>query len=423
MNRPVVGIILSAVALVAVVLFAGGAAAATGASGQGVTSSTIKIGITYPNISDVKSIDNVDPGNYVVAFTALINQINARGGINGRKLSPVFASVDPIGTAGAATACSELTQDDKVFVVLGFFQAADTACYVDTRDVPIIGASLDTAAAAQAKAPWFNDAISDSELVPKEMRAFKLEGHFAGKKVGVVGTSADRAEMSEVLPELHKLKVNVVQTAVNSVPDSDAAAQTQQYGVIADKFQSSGVNLVVAVGTAGGEWAGSLQDNQSTYLPRLIVTDYLNLEAYVDSSGGDQPAIVKDAMTAGSTPPVSVEWNDPAMKRCVAAIQTAEPTAKINNPVTATPATPVTWNAPELACQQMALLTDFLKAAGRTLTNKTLARGGASLTDVTIPGGGGTFNFADGHHDGDGPVFIYEWSPATKGLALKASVG
>ena len=110
------------------------------------------------------------------------------------------------------------------------------------------------------------------------------------------------------------------------------------------------------------------------------------------------------------------------MKRCVATIKDAEPTADINNPVTATASTPVTWTAPETACQQVALFSDIAKAAGKTLNNRTFAKGGASLTHVTIPGGGGTFNFSGGHNDGDGPVFVYTWSPANN-LALKSTVG
>ena len=220
-----------------------GANAADGAqsqSGQGVTPTSIKVGVTYPDVAAISNIINVDPGNYQVAYTALFDQINAHGGIDGRKIVPVYAAVDPLGTAGAATACSQLTEDDKVFAVLGFFQAADTACYVDTHVTPIIGASLTSAESAAAKAPWFNNLISDSDLVPKEMAIFQQEGAFSGKKVGVVGTSADQAEINLVLPALEKLKVHVVQTAVNDVPDTDTTAQVQEYGVIADKFQSSG---------------------------------------------------------------------------------------------------------------------------------------------------------------------------------------
>jgi ABC-type branched-subunit amino acid transport system substrate-binding protein len=392
-------------------------------TGQGVTPSTITIGITYPDVAAIRNLINVDPGDYQAAYTALIDQINAAGGINGRKIVPEFAAVDPLGTAAAATACTQLTEDDHVFLTMGFFQAPDVACYVQTHDTPIIGASLSASQAAAARAPWFNPQISDSDLIPKEMAIFKQEGAFTGKKVGVVGTSADSVEMALIGPALKKLRVDVVQTAVNSVPDTDTTAQVAEYQSIAEKFQSSGVNLVVAVGNSGNGWPSALQDNQSTYMPRFIATDYIDLDAYTSNKAGHSNAILKDVLTAGYTPPPNVIWDDPAMKKCVATILKANPTDNINNPVTATSTTPVTWTAPEVACQQLALFTDIVKAAGKTLNNQTFLKGGQSLTHVTIPGGGGTYNFSGGHNDGDGPVFVYSWSPSANNLVLKLTSG
>ena len=229
--------------------------------------------------------------------------------------------MDPLGTAGAATACTQLTEDDKVFAVLGFFQAPDVACYLQTHPTPIVGVSLTAQQSAAAKAAWFNNQISDSDLIPKEMAIFKQEGAFTGKKVGVVGTSADSAEMKLVGPALKKLKANVVQTAVNSVPDTDTTAQIAEYQSIAQKFQSSGVDVVVAVGNSGNGWPASLQDNQSTYTPRMIATDYNDLNAYVSNKAGVTQSILKNVLTAGPTPPAAVIWNDPAMKSCVATHQ------------------------------------------------------------------------------------------------------
>ena len=156
--------------------------------------------------------------------------------------------------------------------------------------------SLSSAAAAQAKAPWFNSLISDSDLVPKEMAIFKQQGAFTGKKIAVVGTSADQAEMNLVIPALHKLNLDVVQTAVNSVPETDTVAQVQQYGDIAQKFQSAGADVVVAVGNAGNGWPAALQSNQSTYNPRIVATDYIDLDAYVSNKAGYTQAILKNAL-------------------------------------------------------------------------------------------------------------------------------
>jgi ABC-type branched-subunit amino acid transport system substrate-binding protein len=414
-------VLLTSLAATAQLVALGAAEAA--APAPGVTASSIKVGVTYPDVAAIRNLINVNPGNYQVAYTALFDQINAHGGLAGRKIEPVFAAVDPLGTAGAATACTQLTEDDKVFAVLGFFQAADTACYVNIHNVPIIGASLSAAQASQAKAPWFNNLISDSDLVPKEMSIFKHEGAFTGKKVAVIGTSADQAEMGLVIPALHKLKVDVVQTAVNSAPETDTAAQTTEYGVIAQKFKASGANVVVAVGNSGNGWPAALQSTQSSYMPRLVATDYTDLDAYVSNKAGHSQAILKNALTAGGIPPPAVTWNDPAMRRCVATIKKAEPHAVINNPVTATSATPVTWTAPEVACQQVALFSAIVKAAGHTLDNKTFLHGGQSLTHFTLPGGGGTFDFGAGHNDGNGPVFVYEWNPAGNVLTLKTTAG
>ena len=403
--------------------FIGVSSAAADTSGQGVTPSSIHIGITYPDVAAIANIVKLDPGNYQVAYTTLIHQINARGGINGRKIVPVFAAIDPLGTASAATSCTQLTEDDRVFAVVGWFQVSDTACYLTDHDTSIIGLSLSSAAAMQAKAPWFNSGISDSDQIPKEMTTFKQEGVFAGKKVAVVGDSLDRVETSLVQSDLKRLKVDVVQTAINSAPPNDQAAVTSDNSTIALKFQASKASVVVAVGNEGEAWPASLQSTQSSYLPRLIAVDYSSLNAYVTNKGGYSQAVLKGALTAGGTPPPSIEWNDPAMKRCVATIHAAEPSAVINNPVTATASTPQTWTAPESACQEMALFTDIAKAAGKTLNNATFNKGGESLTHVNIPGGGGPFDFAQGHRDGDGPVFVFEWSPSASNLELKTTVG
>ena len=411
-------------AITGMVFVAGTAGGATdNHSGQGVTPTSIKLGITYLDAAAVRNIVNIDPGNYQVAYTALIRQINAKGGINGRKIVPVFEPINPIGTTPAATACTALTEDNKVFAVIGFFQPADTACYVATHDTPLIGATLTNAESAQAKAPWFNNVVSDNDLIPKEMEAFMKEGVFTNKKVAVVGDASDKAEVNLVLPELKKLKVNVVQTAINSVQDNDQAATNSEYGTIALKFKDAGANVVIAVGDAGVSWPKALHNNQSTYLPRLIVPDAADLATVVSSQANYSAAELNGALTAGGTPAPAVEWNDPAMKRCIATVHAAEPKAVINDPVTATASTPVTWNAPETACQQMALFADIVRASGKTLNNATFNRGGQSLGHVTLPGGGGIYNFSSGHRDGDGPITIFEWNAAAKKMEPKATVG
>ena len=83
----------------------------------------------------------------------------------------------------------------------------------------------------------------------------------------------------------------------------------------------------------------------------------------------------------------------------------------------------MTWNAPENACQQLALFENIVKAAGKTLNNATFNKGGQSLTSVKLPGGGGSYNFGQGHRDGNGPIFVYEWNSAANKMEPKATIG
>jgi ABC-type branched-subunit amino acid transport system substrate-binding protein len=85
----------------------------------GVTADTIKIGVVYPDLSSVKAFINIDLGDYEAAYNALIAELNAHGGIHGRRIVPVFGKLDVISPSAAQETCVHLTQDEKVFAVLG----------------------------------------------------------------------------------------------------------------------------------------------------------------------------------------------------------------------------------------------------------------------------------------------------------------
>ena len=145
------------------------------------------------------------------------------------------------------------------------------------------------------------------------MAVFNEEGAFAGKKIGVVGTSSDQAEMNLVVPALHKAKADVIQTAVNGVPDADTAAFNQEYDTIALKFQSSGVNDGRG-GRARREQLGGGAPGQPEHLPpEIVATDYIDSMPMCPT----RPGTANDhegAVTAGGYPPVAAVWDDPAMK-------------------------------------------------------------------------------------------------------------
>jgi hypothetical protein len=384
--------------------------------GTGVTAGTVKVGINYVDFAAIRNVINIDQGDFPAAYTSVINDINAGGGIHGRKIVPVFSAINPIGNASADAACTKLTEDERVFVAVGFFLGDGPLCYVKTHSTPIIGTSLTSQQAAGAKAPAFDFNLSTDHLAQKAIPAFADKGIFTGHKVAVVGSANDQTVMQgTVLPALEKANVDVVATAINDAPATDLTALYRQYALISQKFQSAGADVVVMVQNAAGAWPRATQVNHSSYHPRLVATRLNDLITVVNDKTGIDPAIMKDAVAASPSVANLDVWNGPGMQDCINKVKAAHPNLKIGDPTTASPTDPATWTAPEQACSNMSLLTQILEAAGTTPNLQSFTRGGESLKNVHITGIPVALNYGPDAHDGDGPAFIYSYDPSVPG--------
>ena len=194
-------------------------AAATPSPTPGVTASTIRVGIPYVDLSSLAALGiKLNQGSFPDAYNAMIANLNAHGGINGRKVVPYLVAVNPTGTAAASTACTQLTEDDKVFVALA---PLSPNCYLQQHHTPTIQAQAQVGTSA-GSAPNFTLEAPAAAYDPLQVAVFDKEGVFKGKKVGVYGgTTADEQELSVVQSALKKLHVNVVVSALNAAPATD----------------------------------------------------------------------------------------------------------------------------------------------------------------------------------------------------------
>jgi ABC-type branched-subunit amino acid transport system substrate-binding protein len=400
----------------------GGSTTASDTRAVGITPTTIKLGITTLDLAAIKDLIDLDHGDAVTAYTAVINDINANGGINGRKIVPVFAPVNPSLASASAAACTKLTEDEKVFAVIGYFRLDDPLCYVHTHDTPIVGDSLTPVQQKQAKAPWFNTTLTSEHLIPKALAAFQTDGAFTGHKVAVVGMAQDAPDFHNVvLPALHKLGIPVVASAINDASINDLPAIYQQYGLISQKFKQAGADTVIAVGAASNSWPLAQQVLQTTYKPRLLALDYNNLLSYLDGSQGFDASLLTNALAAyGGMPDPKDVWTTPALQKCIALVTAAHPSEPVGDPTTAKPNTGHSpWSNAVTACQQVNLFAQIAKAAGKNLTNGSFLTGGESLKNITLPGGNQPLSYGPDSYDGNLPVTIYAWDPTTKTFVIK----
>src|SRR6516164_3847576 len=185
---------------------AGPAAGQANPAGQGVTATAIRIGIPYIDLSAIRKFGiTLDQGNYPDAYNAIIADLNAHGGVDGRKLVPYLLPVSPVGTAPAATACTQLGGDDKVFVAIAPFEPS---CFLQDS-VPTIAGSYQSGPASGV-APNFTLTPPQAAYDPVQLRLFAHQGVFKGKKVGIfAGQTTDQDELHVVESTLHSLHVPV----------------------------------------------------------------------------------------------------------------------------------------------------------------------------------------------------------------------
>src|SRR6201986_2885398 len=88
--------------------------------GTGVTDSEIKLGVTLIDYKCIPAsvLDSIYV-NQPQAYNAYIDDMNEHGGINGRKVVPTYKYICPLQPAAAVSACTSLTDDSKVFAVIG----------------------------------------------------------------------------------------------------------------------------------------------------------------------------------------------------------------------------------------------------------------------------------------------------------------
>ena len=264
----------------------------------GVTDDAIKVGVTYVDTQALlKNGLDYNLGDYEAVYTALFNDINANGGINGRKVEPVFAPIDPTSTQPAEAACLKLTEDADVFLVTGFFLADAVLCPIDTHATAVVGGEMTPERLQRAKAPWLTWA-PDTERPAQVVKAMSDAGELPGK-VAVFWDARDQEQVdASVMPALHDVGIEPVATGTVDAPANDTAAIDNQVKVISQRFQAAGAETVVLVGASGSNWPTVLQ-NDPTYRPKLRFLEILGVQSFATNASTTDLSILDGALRWG----------------------------------------------------------------------------------------------------------------------------
>jgi hypothetical protein len=377
------------------------------ALGQGVTADTIKIGFSYIDLVALakSGVIRLDHGPEEQIITALVNDVNAHGGVNGRKLELSIAKYSPIGNTEQLAACTQLTEDDKVFAVLVGFLNNNNLCVVQQHQTILIGGTFNDALLAQARAPWATWLASDERSIEALVKLLDQNGDLKGHTIAVYAAQAPyKSQIDLAVKTLKDAGHKVADTALMDAPDTDLQAATAQDKVIAQRFASKHVDTVIDVGqfTPGADF------DAAGFHPRIFSPSVGNLQAAVYTN-----PLGKFPIVAGTAAPLLPNWSfdDPAFAHCVQVWKQASGKDIVSPNQEDLDGKSSGYVAMQEACSSLTLFVDAAKAAGKDLNNGTFEKGVASLGEIDIDG---PVSFGPNKFDGQEQFQLFKIDPTWK---------
>lgn len=357
------------------------------ASWRGVTPDTITIGVSMLNFDLLQEMGLTPAGwgDQQGVFQALVDDLNANGGILGRNVVAVYDYYSPIDAADAERACTVLTQDNEVFAaVLGFVGSlAGTAdpCFAGTNNTVLVGGEHTPDEIALAQAPWFNVEPSTEDHTSNLLDLLVQTGRADGAKVFVVSHQSATGDEPLVLEGLSARGIDVVGTAVLDANDGDTAAQDQFMQVISERIRADGADTVMINGNPAATIRGLGLNGMLG-----SVTIWSNNAAGLNNLGDTFDHEWARGAIASDGPSELDIWNDDVFQDCVRAVNAAGIGADLRPTADLADDDENWFNPTRRYCGHLSLFAQIAAAAGPNLTPETFEQGAYTLTDFVLPG-------------------------------------
>jgi len=363
------------------------------ASFRGVTATSIKIGVVTIDYTCIKQFVNFNNGNEPEIAQALIGDLNAHGGILGRKVVAVYRSICPIGNTQSLGVCTSLTEDEKVFAVMGLlFDASGDADLCVSRDHQTI---LETFLPRQQfidKAPpalMVSTDITTERLATVLLNLVKAQGALTGKKVATLTDNNTVDEVKTVVkPALDSLGLAQGSAGVLTINGVDTSTPQSQLDSFIEKWKGEGVDAVWLAGTnvSGAQYVQKIKAQMPNVL--LLADSFAPAsQAAQDETATGRKPNPYDGMLSATGMTNSEEWQSPRLQQCVKTYEAASGQAVIG-PDDLKPGPDgirvQVWAGVQDMCNELALFEQIARRAGPDLTNDTWRQAADTIGEVQL---------------------------------------
>ena len=228
-------------------------------STTGITDDTIKIGYLGADFGDLAAVGLApELGDQPAVMQALVDDINANGGIAGRQIELKVEMYPGLSTAEQRqAACLSVTQDfGAAVVVIGASAGRDlVTCVSVVNETLTLGVvSMDKALFAEAEGRLFSSLMSWDRVFLGLAQGMGDEGLLDGRTVGVV-SSESRGEVNDtiesvLIPALEAGGAEVPEFVVLPCPDGDN--DCEQHEAAIQRLKDAEVEVVVNLASPTG---------------------------------------------------------------------------------------------------------------------------------------------------------------------------
>ena len=360
------------------------------ASWRGVTEETITVGVSMLDFELLKELNlSQGWGDQQGVWEALIANLNANGGINGRTVEAVYEFYSPIDPIDAERVCTALTQDNEVFAVLGGFvgPAAGTAdpCITGLNETILVGGEINADELERSSAPWYHPEPTVEAATDNLLGLLVSTGRLTdGIPVYVIAGRAAEATVDGVIDALEARGATVVDRSIIEANDGDTLLQNQQLEVILERFQQSGAEAIMingnpaatirGIGAAGLNGKIAVWTNNSGGLNNLgdTITDKSIADGVLTALGPTDGEIFADPLYQST---------------CHDVVAAAMPDADLREPDEYGEEDDYWFSSVRRYCRHLALFVEIATAAGVNLTHDSFRAAAESLSDFALPGG------------------------------------
>jgi hypothetical protein len=341
----------------------------------------------------IKQFVDYNFGNQQAIDDVFIDDLNNHGGIVGRKIVPVFKSVCPIGNTTSLAVCTSLTEDDKVFAVIGLlYDTTGDADLCVSRDHQTILESFLPRQKFISEAPpalMVSTDITTERLATVLFNLLKSRGTLVGKKVATLTDTSSADDVTGIVkPALDSAGVAQGSPAVLTINGSDTSAAQSQLDSFIEKWKSEGVDAVWLAGASasGKQFVEKIKAQLPSVL--LLADTYEGARAAgQDETGAGKKPNPYDGLLSDAGQTESEQWQNPRLQQCVKTYETGSGQHVIG-PDDLRPGPDgkrvLVWAAVRDFCNELALFRQIAEKAGPNLTNDTWRQAADTLGEIHL---------------------------------------